>query len=61
MNANQNPIRQNRPSRFFAAGAALLVSTLVLSSVIGLFASVTGPAAATSTVTAQYQAASPRV
>jgi hypothetical protein len=57
MNANQYPIRQNR---LFAAGAALLVSTLVLSSVVGLFAGVRSPAAATSAVATQHQASSPR-
>jgi hypothetical protein len=46
MNASQYTIRQSRPNPFFAAGAALLVSTLVLGSVIRLFAGdVPAPAA----------------
>ena len=39
MNASQYSIRQNRPNQLFAAGAAVLASTLVLSSVLWLFAS----------------------
>ncbi len=31
MNASQYSIRQNRPNQLFAAGAAVLASTLVLS------------------------------
>jgi hypothetical protein len=46
MNANLNPIRQSRPNQVAAAGAALVVSSLLFASVIGLFAGETPPAGA---------------
>jgi hypothetical protein len=58
MNANQYSIRQNRPNQFFAAGAAALTSTLVLGSVLWLFAGdVQAPVANTAAVVQQHAAA----
>jgi hypothetical protein len=58
MNANLNPIRLSRPNQFASAGAALLVSSILITSVIGLFAS--QPAAADPAQVVQQQAAGHR-
>ena len=55
MNANQYSNRQNRPNQLFAAGAAALASTLVLSSVLWLFAANVPTAAANAAVVLQQQ------
>jgi len=55
MNANQYTISQNRPNQLFAAAAAVLASSLVLSSVLWLFAS-EAPAAAGTIVVQQHAA-----
>jgi len=57
MNANQYSIRQNRPNQLFAAGAAALASTLVLSSVLWLFSGDAPAAAANAGVVVQQHAA----
>jgi hypothetical protein len=54
MNANQYSIR---PNQLFAAGAAALASTLVLSSVLWLFAGNLPAAAASTAVVVQQHAA----
>jgi hypothetical protein len=54
MNANLNPIRQSRPNPVATAGAALLVSSVLIASVIGLFAS--QPVAANPAQVVQQQA-----
>lgn len=56
MNANHYSIRQNRPNQLFAAGAAALASTLVLSSVLRLFVSDAPSATANATVAVQQHA-----
>jgi hypothetical protein len=60
MNATQYPNRQNRPNQFFAAGAAVLASALVLSSVLWLFAG-SAPAASADSAVAQQLASAERV
>jgi hypothetical protein len=60
MNANQYSIRPNRPNQFFAAGAAMLASTLVLSSVLWLFSGDLPAAAANAAVVVQQHAAANR-
>jgi len=57
MNASQYSIRQNRPNQLFAAGAAVLASTLVLSSVLWLFASDAPTSASHAAVVVQQHAA----
>jgi len=54
MNANQYSIR---PNQLFAAGAAAVASTLVLSSVLWLFAGNLPAAAANAAVVVQQHAA----
>jgi hypothetical protein len=54
MNANQYSIR---PNQLFAAGAAALASTLMLSSVLWLFAGNLPAAAANAAVVVQQHAA----
>ena len=56
MNANQYSIRQNRPNQLLAGGAAMLASTLVLGSVLWLFASDAPTAAANAAVVIQQHA-----
>jgi len=58
MNANQYSIRHNRPNQLLAAGAAMLASTLVLGSVLWLFASDASTAAANAAVVIQQHVAS---
>ena len=60
MNANQYSIRQNRPNQLVAAGAAMLASTLVLGSVLWLFASDAPTTAANAAVVVQQHAAAYR-
>ncbi len=57
MNANQYSTRQNRPNQVFAAGAAALVSTLVLSSVLWLFAAGVPSATANADLVVQQHSA----
>jgi len=57
MNANQYSIRQNRPNQLLTAGAAMLASTLVLGSVLWLFASDAPVPAADAAVVIQHHAA----
>ena len=57
MNANQYSIRQNRPNQLLAGGSAMLASTLVLGSVLWLFAGKVPAAAANSAVMVQQHAA----
>jgi len=57
MNANKYPARQNRPNQLFAAGAALLASTLVLGSVLWLFSGEAPAGAADAAPVAQQHAA----
>jgi hypothetical protein len=59
MNANQYSIRKHRSQRLFAAGAAALASTLVLSSVLWLFVGGT-PVASAHAATAIQQLAGGR-
>jgi len=61
MNANLNPITQSRPNQFVTAGAALLVSSMLVASVIGLFASQVPAAdkAVAATAVVQHKSASP--
>jgi len=57
MNANQYSTRQNRPNQLFAAGAAVLVSTLVLGSLLWLFAADVPSAAGNAAVAVQQHSA----
>jgi hypothetical protein len=57
MNANPYTIRQDRPNPVFAAGAAMLASALVLSSVLCLFAGNAAAGATHATVVVQHHAA----
>jgi len=54
------PTRQNRPNQLFAAGAAVLASTLVLSSVLWLFAADAHAAATHAAVVVHQSAAADR-
>jgi hypothetical protein len=57
MNTNHYSIRQNRPNQLFAAGAAMLASALVLSSVLWLFAADVPTADTNAVVVVQQHAA----